>query len=289
MPDVLLATCAELPDGDEDGALLLDALASVGVVAKWVTWTDPSIDWQRAPVVVRSTWDYTQMRERFLTWLDALARVHNPPPIVAWNSDKCYLLDLAADDVAITPTSIATPGEDIAIPDSGEFVVKPSVGAGSRGAGRFTPEHADSARAHVAALHGAGRTVLVQPYLDAVDEHGETALMYFDGVFSHAIRKGAMLGTGAAYPLDESSGLFIEENVSQREASSAELAVGAAAMTAVAARFGSAPLYARVDLLPSPVGPVVVELELVEPSLFLSYGAGDEPARTFADAIAGRL
>lgn len=289
MPDVLLATCNALPEGDEDGALLLQRLAEIGVRARWVPWTHESTDWADTPVVLRSTWDYTLDRARFLAWLDRLEHVHNPARIVLWNSDKIYLHDLDVAGVPITPTTVAVPGEAIVIPESREFVVKPSVGAGSRGAGRFTASRTDDARAHATMLHRAGRTVLVQPYLDGVDDHGETALIYFDGTFSHAICKGAMLAAEVAHPLEESSGLYLEENISAREPSDAERAVGTAALAVVTARFGAAPLYARVDLLPSAAGPVVVELELTEPSLFLQYGIGSDPARAFAIAIAERL
>jgi hypothetical protein len=287
--DVLLATCAALPDGDEDAGLLTAALARRGLDACWVSWTDESVDWSAAPVVLRSTWDYTLRRSDFLDWVASVPWVLNPAAVVRWNSDKVYLQDLHEAGVPITPTAAVRPGEPLELPTEGEFVVKPSVGAGSRGAGRFTPDRADAAREHASALHRAGRTVLVQPYLDGVDDAGETALVHLDGVFSHAIRKGPMLADAAVYPIDETRGLFVEENISAREPSSAELAVGAAALAHLADRFGDRPLYARVDLLPSPEGPVVVELELTEPSLFLQYGDGDVPADRFAAAIAGRL
>lgn len=289
MPDVLLATCEHLPAGDEDGAALLAALAQHGADARWAAWTDTSVDWTAAPVVLRSTWDYTMHRDRFLAWVGAVPHVHNSADVVRWNSDKLYLADLAASGVPITPTTFACPGDPVELPHSGEIVVKPSVGAGSRGAGRFTPDRYADALEHAAHLHAAGRTVLVQPYFADVESHGETALVYVDGVFSHAVRKGPLLGAVGAHPLDESAGLYVEENITHRDPGHAELAVGAVAVAALRERFGEAPLYARVDLLPSAGGPVVVELELTEPSLFLNYGEDDAPARRLATAIAGHL
>ena len=203
--------------------------------------------------------------------------------MIAWNTDKTYLLELAAADVPIVPTVVARPGEEAALPDAGEFVVKPSVGAGSRGAGRFAPEASDAARDHVATLHAAGRTVLVQPYLGDVDEVGETALIYIAGVFSHAIVKGAMLPADTVHP-HRFGPLYVEERISERTPSAAELAVGSHALNAVRGRYGHDLLYVRVDLLPGPDGPVLVELELTEPSLFLGYGEG--AADRFAAAIA---
>ncbi len=287
MPRVLLATCAAYPDGDEDAHLLLAALRATGVDASFAVWDDPAQDWSAGLTVLRSTWDYTSRREQFLDWLRTLPAVVNPAPVVAWNSDKRYLHDLEAAGVAITPTAVSPPGAAPHFPTEGEFVVKPSVGAGSRGAGRFSAASATEAADHAAALHAAGRTVLVQPYLAGVDHAGETALLYAAGEFSHAVRKAPMLGVGTRYDVHESSGLFVEENVTAREPSEAELLVGTRAVAEVQRRFGAPLVYVRVDLLPSPDGPVVVELELVEPSLFLSFAAG--AADRFAAAIAARL
>jgi glutathione synthase/RimK-type ligase-like ATP-grasp enzyme len=284
MLSVLLATCAAFPDGDKDEAELCDALAAEGIDARYAVWTDDSVDWSGGLTVLRSTWDYTLRRAEFLAWLSAVPVLHNPAEVVHWNSDKVYLHDLERAGVPITPTAVVAPGVEPDFPGDAEFVVKPSVGAGSRGAGRFAAGAEQPARAHTAALHAVGRTVLVQPYLGGVDEAGETALIYFDGAFSHAIRKGPMLSRDTAHDVAETSGLFIEENIDPRIPSPAELAVGDRALSALADRFGSRLLYARIDLLPGPAGPVVVEVELTEPSLFLSTAEGS-PER-FAAAIA---
>src|SRR5206468_1912891 len=138
-------------------------------------------------------WDYTLRRPAFLDWVRALPDVRNTAETVLWNSDKLYLCELERAGVPITPTTAFAPGEQPVFPTDTEFVVKPSVGAGSRGAGRFLPDAAAQASEHAATLHAAGRTVLVQPYLSGVDEAGETTLLYFAGAFSHAIRKGPML------------------------------------------------------------------------------------------------
>jgi glutathione synthase/RimK-type ligase-like ATP-grasp enzyme len=286
MPDVLLATCADLPDGDEDAAGLLAALETAGVRAAWAAWDDPSIDWAAAPVVLRSTWDYTFRRDAFLAWARSVPWLHNPFGVVSWNSDKTYLRDLDAAGVPIVPTTWGAPGELVALPETGEYVVKPSVGAGSRGAGRFVGSASAAATAHVTALHEAGRVVLVQPYLAQVDAVGETALIYIDGEFSHAVRKGAMLPAGVVHPVNGYE-LFVEEKVKPHDADAAELRAGAAAVRAVRERFGGDLLYARVDLLPSADGPVLVELELTEPSLFLGHAV--RAADRFAAAIARRI
>lgn len=282
MRPLLLATCAAFPDGDVDDQALVAPLAASNVDARFAVWNDPRVDWS-VPTVLRSTWDYPLHRERFLDWSSHVPHLHNPAEVVRWNSDKVYLSDLEAAGVPVTPTTVVHPGHAAELPDD-EFVLKPSVGAGSRGAGRFLPSARDAAVRHIAALHDAGRTVLLQPYLAGVDDVGETALIFFDGSFSHAIRKGAMLTADTAHDLSETSGLFVEEKITAREPSPAERHLGAHALAYLAQRFGTAPLYARVDVVPGPSGPVVIELELTEPSLFL--GHADGAADRFAACIA---
>lgn len=294
MGPVLLATCAALPDADEDGDVLVQALAEQGVDARWSVWSDPAVDWAAGLTVLRTTWDYTADLPAFLRWVENVPRVANAPAVVRWNSDKLYLRDLAAAGVPAVPTRFVAPHESAALfeaegrRDPDEIVVKPSVGAGSRGAGRFTRDRASAAQRHVADLHAAGRTAMIQPYLPGVDTAGETSLIYVDGRFSHSIRKGPMLPEGVAHPV-QGWELYVAEIIEPRTPEPAELAVGAATLDAVRDRFGGDQLYARVDLLPTPDGPVLVELELTEPSLFLQHGTGpDDPAATFAAAIAAR-
>lgn len=285
-PTVLLATCAALPDGDEDAGLLADALGELGITARWQVWNDPGASWDEHLTVLRSTWDYTDAHEAFLAWTRRVPRLVNPAPVLAWNTDKTYLAELAASGVPCVPTVFAAPGEPVGFPPSGDFVVKPAVGAGSRGAGRFGSGRRAAAARHVAELHGQGRTVLVQPYLDEVDSAGETALVYIGGEFSHAIGKGAMLPRDIVHPA-QSFALFVEERIEARTPDDAELAIGAKVMGALRERLGHDLLYTRVDLLPTRSGPVLGELELAEPSLFLGYAPG--AAQRFAAAIAARL
>ncbi|SOD73997.1 hypothetical protein SAMN05892883_3183 [Jatrophihabitans sp. GAS493] len=282
---VALVTCAELPDGDSDDTGLVEAFAAVGLDATWQVWDDPSVLWQRFhAILIRSTWDYTTKRDEFLRWAAAVAArgpmLLNPLDLLSWNSDKIYLRELADAGIPIVPTSWSPPGTEAEWLNT-EFVAKPSVGAGSVGAGRFdpaTPDGLAAARSHVQMLHGAGRTVLIQPYLSGVDDSGERALLYFGGTFSHAITKAALLPPDAANPLREGSTsgnrapLYYTERISDAVATPAELAVGAQVLQWLRSRDGEYPLYARVDLLPSADGPKLIELELVEPSLFFAFG-----------------
>ena len=273
---VALATCAALPDLDEDGPALREALAEVGVDASPVRWDDPAADWDAYDlVVVRSTWDYTRRHGEFLAWAASVPRLANPASVLAWNTDKRYLIDLATAGVPIVPTAFVAPGQTYT-PPAYEHVVKPTVSAGARDTVRFAAG-ADS-RAHAAALMAAGRHVMVQPYQAAVDEVGETAVLFFRGEHSHTARKGPVLAAGAGRPDDVS--------ITSREASAGELAVARLALAAVPVALQSAVglLYARVDLVPGPDGtPLLIELELTEPSLFLGQSSGS--ADRFAAAI----
>lgn len=288
---VALVTCAELPELDPDDRLLLVPLARRGIRAEPAVWDDPSVDWSGyRTTVLRSPWDYPPRRDEFVRWAGGVPELANPADLITWNTDKRYLDELAAAGVPTVPTEWVAPGQRWSAPADGEFVIKPAVSAGSRDTGRYDladPEHRRSAAAHLDRLAAAGRLAMVQPYLSAVDEVGETALIFFAGPagpeFSHAIRKGAML-TGPDTGMDD---LYKSESIQPRTADPAELALARAVLAAVP---GGADrlLYARVDVIPGPDGqPVLVELELTEPSLFLSYAA--DAADRLADAIATRL
>jgi glutathione synthase/RimK-type ligase-like ATP-grasp enzyme len=282
-PRIALATCSYFPDGDPDDAGLPDAIAG----SAFVVWDDDRVDWDAYDlVVIRSTWDYQGRRDEYLAWARRVGdRLVNPPEVVAWNTDKKYLRELAAAGLAVVETALVAPGEAFVAPEAeaggdGEYVVKPTVSAGSRDTARFT---GDDPRAHalVDAIHKSGRTAMVQPYVPSVDERGETALLFFGGAFSHAIHKGPLLARGA----DPTSEVFAAETIEPREATEAERALGERVLAWVGERFPGAELtYARVDVVEGPDGaPLVLELELTEPSLFFM----GESARLapFAEAV----
>ncbi len=287
---VALATCAELPQLDPTERLVLEPLEQRGVTAVPAVWDDPAVDWDSFDLtVIRSTWDYTRRREAFVSWAACVPRLANPADVIAWNTDKRYLADLAAAGVPVVPTSWIVPGERWTLPDSGEWVLKPSVSAGSVATGRYDmtdPEHRQLAAQHIDRLHTAGKVVMLQPYLSAVDTAGETALLYFNGEFSHAIRKGPML-TGPDRGTGPHDALYVPEEIQPRQASAEERELAEKILTVVPGGVARL-LYARVDLIPGPDGqPTLIELELVEPSLFLNYDPG-APER-FAAAIVAAL
>jgi O-ureido-D-serine cyclo-ligase len=282
-PLVALVTAREARGLDEDMPLLEAALEAAGARSQMVDWDDAKVDWGAFDLaLLRSTWDYTDRLREFLTWVDAAASrttLLNPPATVRWNTDKHYLAELARAGVPVVPSTFIEPGEsaDRALhdflerhPNSAEFVVKPSVGAGSRDTQRHLRGEVRPAVAQAQRLLSAERSVLLQPYLDSVDRDGETALMYFAGQFSHAIRKGPLLPPGLAG--SPAVGLFAPEKITPRTPGVDELRV---AERVLAALPFSAPLYARIDLIRDGAGaPTLLELELTEPSLFFAHASG---------------
>jgi len=274
---VAIATCLGVEDPDQ--ALLHEALVVAGVHAQPCVWDDPSIDWGHFDlVVIRSTWDYTSRRAEFLTWAKSVKHLANPYAAIEYSTDKHYLGDLAKHGLTIIPSHFCDVGKKPRFFD-GDFVVKPCVGAGSMAAERYHASQHDQASAHVKSLHAQGRDVLVQPYVASVDTFGERALVFLDGAYSHAITKGAMLNVTE---LDRSR-LYRHENLSLAEGEPAAIDV---ARHVLEVKGFSHLLYARVDLVKLDGGWAVMEVELVEPSLFLTF---DPSAATrLAAAIARR-
>ena len=286
---VALVTCDLFPDLWEDDFPLRDALRERGIEVDAVRWDDAAADWTSYDLaVIRSPWDYVPRHDQFIAWAHSVPRLLNPADVLEWNTDKRYLAELARAGLPVTPTTFVGPGDTWTPPATGEWVVKPSISAGSQDTDRYTlPEQRDLAAAHVARLTAAGRTAMIQPYLAAVDEVGETALIFLpdaagDLGFSHAIRKGAMLTGPDEGTIDPGS-----EQITPRTPEPAELDVAARVLEhspGGAKRL----LYARIDLIPGPDGaPLLVELELTEPSLVLTESPG--AATRLADAILTRL
>jgi hypothetical protein len=272
---ILLATCSEMPGGDEDDAALPALLG-----AEWAVWDDPSVDWSSAELVlIRSPWDYSWRRDEFLAWAHGIqGRLLNPASVLEWNTDKTYLAELRAAGLPVVPTVFVPPGKAMPMVET-EVVVKPTVSAGSRDTARFMGKDDAGWMALIGAIHRSGRTAMLQPYIPSVDERGETALLYFGNQYSHAIHKGPLLTPGRGPTKD----FFAAETIEAREPTAAERAVGDRVVAWVAQRFGVLP-YARVDLVEGPGGlPLVLELELTEPSLFFAHAPGS--VERFAAAV----
>ena len=268
---VALATCAEIPEGDEDFPALIAALAELDVEAEPAVW-DAEVDWGRFELVVlRSTWDYAERRDAFLAWARSLPPVLNPLPVLEWNTDKQrYLTDLAAAGVPIVPTEFVAPGQQLDH-RSEPFVVKPAISAGGRGSARFRPDELAAARGLVERIHAEGRAAMVQPYLGDVEE---TDLVFIDGTYSHALHRRVPLPAAGDRDV-----FYLDEELRPGQASTRDRTVAERALAAAPGEL----LYGRVDL----VDGAVLELEIAEPSLYLAFGDG--AAARLAAAISQRL
>lgn len=260
-----LVTSSRMPKADTETGLLVDALAALGQPADVVAWDAPD-DWSRRPLVVlRTPWDYVEHLDAFLAWatgVDQQTTLLNPLRVVRWNSHKRYLLDLQRHGVAVVPTTLVQAswretGLGALLP-AGELVVKPAVGSGARGALRG---RSDEGRVllHIQDMLRTG-DALVQPFVPDIATAGEVSLVFFDGVFSHAVRK---LPASGDYRVQDEHGGRVEPH----RPTTAELQL---ALDALALSPGK-PTYARVDLVTWGDAPAVMELELIEPELFLAH------------------
>ena len=291
---VALVTAEAAIGFDADMPLLRRALDERGVDHREVVWNDPSIDWSSFTlVVVRSTWDYVPLIDDFLRWIDHVAsmtRLENSADVMRWNVDKHYLRDAEEVGLSIVPTMFVDPTvvDDVTIwrprlddwMTTGDVVVKPCISAGSNDTERHS--NVQTAVDHVVSLTSKGRGAMVQPYLADVDRLSETGIVFLAGQFSHAFSKGPLLATAR----DLEAGLYARERIDSRTPTRDELELAQRASDWLTSRFGRL-LYARVDLLPSPEGPKIVELELTEPSLFLQTDSGS--ASRVAEAIERRI
>ena len=271
---VALVTCRSLPHLEDDDHPLLSALKELNCRCVVTLWDDTAVDWsQFDAIVLRSPIDYVQRLQEFLGWAGAIKRLHNPFPMVRWNTDKAYLRDLESAGVSIVPTRWVLVGEALTSAPDHPFVVKPSVGVGGEGVQRYEQDEQARAADQIRRLHKAGHPALIQPYLSSVEDRGEASLVYFDARFSHAVRRPGFLGAGT-------------KTEAGYRPTAAQLQLADRAVAHVTGRFG-APLFARIDLLETPGGPAVNEVEVTDPILHLL----GEPAaaRRFAEAVVKRL
>ncbi|HUS62698.1 MAG TPA: hypothetical protein VMY34_10910 [Acidimicrobiales bacterium] len=286
---VAFATCLDLADGFDD-----DHPTAALLGATFEVWSDPAVDWDGYDrVVIRSTWDYARRADEFVQWTRRVgpARLRNHPEVIAWNSNKTYLVDLAAAGIPTVPTTFfGRLDRDIAL--IGEVVVKPAVSAGARDTGRFGPGHLEEARSLVEVIVGSGRTAMVQPYLEGVDQAGETAVVVLGDEVSHVLHKKPVLRPNEVAPVDRSRGDFAPAEamldpdlVTAGRADADQLALARRVVAELGRRFGPT-LFARVDMVPGSNGsPVVLEVEAVEPCLYLHTAPG--ASERFAAAIRG--
>jgi hypothetical protein len=280
MQQVGFVTSSEFPESTADDRLAMVELARRSITVSPAVWDSPHVEWSAFDlIVIRSPWDYPPRLEEFLRWVDRAARaapLWNPPKMVAWNSHKGYLLDLARRGVAIVPTEVVRRGATSTLQQlmAGrgwtEAVVKPAVGSSSNGLLRVGPDRTREGEQHLRALLRTG-DVLVQPFLPLAQERGERSLVFFNGEFAYAV----------GYP-------FVLENDPRRTRPETPTPEDIATAYGILGTLDVRPLYARVDFLPATDGGWLLgELELIEPELLLR-GDPSAPGK-FATAIEERL
>jgi glutathione synthase/RimK-type ligase-like ATP-grasp enzyme len=293
MIDCFIATCAQLPALDPDDRLFAQALTDLGVRVTAAVWDDPAVDWERADVcVVRSTWDYHMSPGAFASWIDAVSTrtcLLNPAHVTRWNAHKFYLRDLEERGIPIVPTMWLSRDSVVyldALLDRAQWpeaVIKPAYGASADGILRVGPRGLDR---RVGQLHLdqllAQQDVLVQPYLASLADRHERALVFIAGEYSHAVTKTpfmhANLDTARRAQLPPGASGELPVRATPAEIEAASRALGAAPEGHV---------FARVDIVPDDDTVRIMEVELIEPTLYLYADEG--AAHKLAVAILARV
>jgi hypothetical protein len=275
MIDVTLVTCRAHPRLPEDDQFLLAALERWGVRHRVAIWDDPDVDWSESAVtLLRAAWDSHLDPPGFIAWLDRLGSqtyLLNTPSLVQWNFDKRYLVELREKGQNVVPTAILTSATEAAISQAlqqipaAEIVVKPRFGADAYGVTRLPPK-AEAIAAHFERF-GANGGLLIQPFIPGVELERERSLVFIGGRFSHALYRNPFGSGPTRQTPDNVHTPTAEELICCREL------------------LGSLPplTYARVDLLPLNGRPALMELEIIDPSLFFKA----QPSA--ADALAAEV
>ena len=264
---------------DHDLDILTTALDAIGHDWQIVNWDDASLDWSKFSIaVLRSTWDYYARLDEFVAWVDRVSTqttLQNPAEIVRWNVDKRYLQELSASGIPVMETTFVSKAGDITQKlIAQDVIIKPVVSAGSNNTARHRND-AIAARGQLDHILASGGVAMVQPYSPTIDSVGETGLVYLGGQFSHAFGKNAVFGGTEQVH----NGVHVQEIITARVATAVEHSLGDAVIKFLVNKFGTAPLYARIDMVTNIDGvPEIMEVELTEPSLYLHLG-DDSPAR----------
>jgi|AGTN01.2.fsa_nt_gi Prokaryotic glutathione synthetase, ATP-grasp domain. len=290
--DFTFVTCSKLADLDPDDRLALNVLKRRGYACQGAVWDDPAIDWARAGTcVLRSTWDYHVKFEKFMQWIDDVSsktQLINQPHLIRWSVRKTYLRDLVELGVPVTPTHWLTDASEESISAAAEafagtekVVIKPTIGLATSGVKMVAREEIATIKDHIEKQLKLGE-VMVQPYLSSVHDYGERSLMFLGGTYSHAVRKSAFQHMATAGGAGERAITADDVEIETAIATMKALPMVPALKSLNTTLEQIA--YARVDLVRDEShNPVVLEVELVEPSLFLGYD--DMAAEKFATIL----
>ncbi len=279
-----LVTSSGLSHPDADLPLLESELADLNIGTDIVAW-DETVEWSGYDAaIIRSTWDYHRRLVEFDHWLTVASeqtQLWNSADLIRWNTDKRYLAHLSAKGLPTVPTQFIDRTEPqwhsqlLSVGD--DIVIKPTVGAGSHGVRRFINQ-SEHAIAYAEQLMSSGKTPMTQPYLGDIDTHGEVGLVTAGGVLSHAFHKEAILNGEPQWSGDD----HVVEVISAHTPTEAEQSLCDRVLSVLPAT-----AYARIDLLPTMNGPMISEVELIEPSLFLEVDsdAAGRVARAFASVV----
>lgn len=284
-PRIAVATCTGYDDLKVDDELLREAFADRGAEAISVVWDGDDHDWEEFDLcLVRSTWDYHDAYPAFLEWtrkVEAATALRNPAELIAWNSEKTYLRELADAGVPTVPTvwvgRDSEPDAEAILKEQGweMAVTKPAVDLGAKNLHRVRAGSGEAQPALEAVLERG--EAMLQPFLPSLESEGELSLIYIDGELSHAVRKSPAPGD---FRVQSIWGGTMEA----AKPGAGEMEIGDSAL----AQLAEPPLYARVDLVTDPDGnPCLIELELIEPNLYLmTYPSA---AATLAEAALLRI
>ena len=284
MPRLAFLTYAARPALTDDDTIAARLLEARGVRVDAMPWDAPFDVEDYDALVLRSCWDYFEHPTKFFDWVDAVerssTRLLNPPALVRWNARKTYLADLEARGVAVVPTEWARPGDARTLASVlagrgwAEAVVKPVVSAGGFETWRTSAREAAAHEARFAALRERADGVMVQPFMREIERGGEWSLLFFGGRFSHSVRKRPVAGD-------------FRVQFQYGGTSTAEVAPPAvlddARRVIEAIPVAGTPPYARVDGVEVDGRLLLMELEVIEPSLFFAQDEG--AAERFVEAL----
>lgn len=286
-------------DPDLELDLINEGLIASGLDSTILVWHEPA-DWASYDALIfRSPWDYTERTAEFTSWLadtEKLCRIINAPDLARWNLDKRYLLELGARGVNYTPSTFCNTLTECqeaitaCIAQGDDYIIKPNISAGSKNTGLFSGKD-ESAIELCREILSLDKIPIVQPFIRAIQDGAERGMLFFNGRFSHAIRKGPILITGGGY-----IGGTYTEDITPAAVSDAEIDLGLATLAAIrgyATDMGwnddaKLPLYARIDVVtPEGGDPMLIEAELFEPSIFIRHSPAD--LKRFTDAVWEKL
>jgi glutathione synthase/RimK-type ligase-like ATP-grasp enzyme len=285
MKNIALVTCEMFPRLIEEEKYIVDLFPEHGIQAEPVIWDDPSADWTRFDlIIIRNTWDYFNKFEEFQIWLNYLesinAPVMNPIHIIKENMHKLYMKTLEEQGILIVPTYFADKNTSLSIKsiikdnEWEKFIIKPAVSGGAKDTYLFSREEALNAQETFDRLIGK-KDMLIQKYMNSI-ESGEWSMMFFNNVYSHSVFKApapkdfrVQENHGGSIKAEEAPAYIIEQ------------------AKALIRKQGENLLYARVDGVEEDGKFYLMELELIEPQLFLKNNI--KAQKMFVEAVVKRI